>query len=107
MRENAGVLQVVPAQRAIRYRHLEQSCAIFRLWRRAGQGGAYLTMTENTGIEVQRFATGKMYTQSWLTNLQRDKTAKPEPYVTHKPERYIVTLTLTPQCQKPHPALKP
>ena len=52
----------------------------FRLWRRrAGQGGAYLTMTENTGIEVQRFATGKMYTQSWLTNLQRGKTAKPEP----------------------------
>ena len=93
----------------------------FRLCRRrAGQGGAYLTITENTGIEVQRFATGKMYTQSWLTNLQRGKTAKPERYivtlkperyivtlkpepyiVTLKPERYIVTLTLTPQCQKP------
>jgi hypothetical protein len=93
VRENAGVLQVVPAQRAIGYVHLEQPCAIFRLRRRAGQGGAYLTMTENTGIEVQRFATGKMYTQSWLTNLQRGKTAKPEPYVvTLKPEPYVVTL---------------
>jgi hypothetical protein len=66
---------------------LSNHAPFFRLRRRAGQGSAYRTMTENTGIEVQRFATGKMYTQSWLTNLQRGKTAKPEPYVvTLKPE---------------------